>query len=185
MWSLLDKNCVSQKEIRDVKSIKIRKSSLKGIMKMSIRQMKSLFWVDKVVSWAHNDRESSIKQMKSLFWADEVADWVNTVKESIGRMKSLFWADEVANWAQREVAIRAQIEAVVKTEIKLSSFFLLLACLLCSCLLCCCSRDKQCSDRGRIWWNHFTTVQKSSLRGVSTVVKMQLVCLLKHFSHSY
>ena len=36
-----------------------------------------------------------------------------------------------------------------------------------------------------MWWNHFTTVQKSSLRGISTVIKMQLVCLLKHFSHSY
>ena len=51
------------------------------------------------------------------------------MKELIGWTKSLFWADKVASWAQREVAIRAQIKAVMKIEIKLSSFFLfLLAC---------------------------------------------------------
>ena len=51
------------------------------------------------------------------------------MKMSIKQIKSLFWADKVADWAQREVTIRAQIKAVMKTEIKLSSFFLfLLAC---------------------------------------------------------
>ena len=161
MWFLLNKNCISQKGIRDVKSIEIKKSSLRDTIKI-------------LIEWT-----------KLLFWADKVTDWVNTAKESIEWMKLLFWADEVAGWAQREVVIRAQIKAVVETEIKLSSFFLLLAYLPCSCLLCCCSRDEQCSDEECMWWNHLTTVQKSSLRGISTVIKMQLVYLLKHFSHSY
>ena len=73
MWSLLDKNCISQEEIRDIKSIKMRKSSLRDIMKILIEQIKSLFWADKVADWAHNDRESLIEWTKSLFWVDEVA----------------------------------------------------------------------------------------------------------------
>ena len=115
-------------------------------MKMSIGQIKLLFWADKVVSYAHNEDAN---------WADKVVYRVN----------------EVVSWAQREVAIRVQIKAVVKMEIKLFSFFLLLACLLCLCLLCCCSKDEQYFDGGCIWWDHLTAVQKSSLRGISTVIK--------------
>ena len=65
MWSPLDKNCIGQEEIRDVKSIEVRKSSSRGIMKMLIGQTKSLFWVNKVVNYAHN---------KDANWADKVAD---------------------------------------------------------------------------------------------------------------
>ena len=160
MWPLLNKNCVDQKGIRDVESIKVGKSSSRGTMKTSVGRIKSPM----------GQTKSSVTRM---------------MKTLIGRMKSLFWADEVAGWAQREVAIRAQIEAVIETGNELFSFFLLLACLPCLCLLCCCLRDEQCSGGGRMWWDHPTTVQTYLLGEALALSLERRLCLLKHFSHSY
>ena len=65
MWFLLNKNCVGQKGIRDVKSIKVKKSSSRGTMKMLIGRIKLLFWADEVANYVYNEDAN---------WADKVTN---------------------------------------------------------------------------------------------------------------
>ena len=65
MWFLLDKNYIGQKEIKNIESIEVEKFSLRGIMKILIKQIKSLFWVNEVADYMYNEDAN---------WADKVAD---------------------------------------------------------------------------------------------------------------
>ena len=148
MWSPLNKNYVSQEGIRDIKSIEVRKFSSRDIMKMSIERTKSLFWVDEVADCVHNEDVNQLDRRSHCF-------------------------------EQTKSPIKHKEKSPLERKLKLSlrwklsyflSFFFLLVCFVYAFLVVA-QGMSNVSGGECMWWDHSTTVQKSSLGGVSTVIK--------------